>query len=472
MTTSPADLIERLRTTVGADHCITGDERLGWFTTDWRKLCDGRALAAVRPASTDEVAGIVRHCAEAGVPIVPQGGNTGLVGGGAPHGPEPAVVVNLVRMNRVLDVDATAQTITVEAGCALEQVQHAADEAGCLFPLALGSQGSCQIGGNLSTNAGGNTTIRYGNARELTLGLEVVLPDGRIWSELQGLRKDNVGYDLKQLFIGAEGSLGIITKAVLKVVPKPTQTATAMVGFDGLERLPDVLNAVRRAAGDHFTAIELMPREAIEMALHYLEAMRDPLEQTVDWYVLLDLSSAQSEPQLDGLLEEALAPLFENGAVIDAVVAKTEAQRRQLWFVREAIDEGQHQHGQALKYDVSVPIAQIVPFIEKSKRRIGELTDGIVLAFGHVGDGNIHLNVCHAYHDPEGQALTQVKAEVNELVQDGAVELGGSISAAHGVGRIKQDLFSRHRPLSFELCRKLKKVLDPDGIMNPGVLVP
>ena len=414
---------------------------------------------------------MVRICAEARLPIVPQGGNTGLVGGGVPPEDGDNIVLALGRMNRIRAIDPVNFTMTVDAGCILAQLQEAAAEIDRLFPLSLGAEGSCQIGGNLSTNAGGIAVLRYGNTRELTLGLEVVLPDGQVWDGLRGLRKDNTGYDLKQLFIGAEGTLGVITAATVKLFPKPREIETAFLGLTRVEDVMVLFARARAATADQLTAFELIPRAALDLALAHVPGTIDPLALHHSWYVLIELSSSQTESGIRGLLERLLESALEEGLVADGVIAESGAQAKELWRIREAIVEAQLYSG-SIKHDVSVPVSRVAEFIIRATAAVSERLPGIrPMAFGHVGDGNIHLNLTQ----PEGADTASYLArwhEFNDIVHGVVRELHGSISAEHGVGALKRDEIARYKsPVEIELMRRVKHALDPANIMNPGKVV-
>ncbi len=444
----------------------------GPYLEEERGLYHGRARAVVRPANTAEVAEVVRLCAAAGVAIVPQGGRTGLVGGGAPfeHGGE--VVVSLERMNRIRACDPLNYTMTVEAGCVLAAIQAQAAEADCLFPLSLAAEGSCQIGGNLSTNAGGVNVLRYGNARELVLGLEVVLADGRIWDGLRILRKDNTGYDLKDLFIGAEGTLGIITAAVLKLFPRPRDEQTAMAAIQDLDQLPALLARARSASGDAVTAFELIPRIGLELAGKHVDGVVDPFDQSYPWYVLVELSSSRADGGLRAAIEGMLGAALDDGVISDAVVAEALQHRAALWKIRESIPEAQKREGGSIKHDIAVPVSEVPTFIRTASVAVAEAVPGArVVAFGHIGDGNIHFNLSQ----PAGadrRAFLEHWQACNRIVHDIVVAMGGSISAEHGIGRLKRDELKHYKsPLELELMRRVKQALDPAGIMNPGKVI-
>ena len=453
-------MIEMLRDIVGAANVLTAPQDTQPYFTDWRRQYTGSAECVVRPASTAEVARVVELCAAQGVAIVPQGGNTGLSGGSVPTGKGREIVLALGRMNRIRELDRLNDTITVEAGCVLANVQRAADEAGRLFPLSLAAEGSCQIGGNLSTNAGGVNVLRYGNAREQVLGLEVVLPDGRIWNGLRGLRKDNTGYDLKQLFLGAEGTLGIITAAVLRLHPKPSASATAWIALETSAAAMELLAFLRARLGERLSAFELVSRACVEAVLAFAPGTQDPLAQPHPWYVLVEIADSGEEQPLRERVEKALSEAAERGALADAALAQSGEQARALWRIRETVPEAQFTN---VKHDISVPISKTAEFIERAgKRLIARYPEVRIYAFGHVGDGNIHFNI-----GPE--RLVGERPAVNRIVYDTVAELGGSISAEHGLGQLKRDEIRAHKSaLELELMRRLKEALDPKGLMNPG----
>ena len=453
-------MIEMLRDIVGAAHVLTASQDTRPYFTDWRRQYTGSAECVVRPASTAEVARVVELCAAHAVAIVPQGGNTGLSGGSVPTGKGREIVLALGRMNRIRELDRLNDTITVEAGCVLANVQRAADEAGRLFPLSLAAEGSCQIGGNLSTNAGGVNVLRYGTAREQVLGLEVVLPDGRIWNGLRGLRKDNTGYDLKQLFLGAEGTLGIITAAVLRLHPKPSASATAWIALASAAAAMELLAFLHERLGERLSAFELLSRNCVEAVLAFAPGTQDPLARPHPWYVLVEIADSGEEQALRERVEKALMEAAERGALADAALAQSGEQARALWHIRETLPEAQFTN---VKHDVAVPISKTADFIERATERLAaRYPDVRIYAFGHVGDGNIHYNV-----GPE--RLVAERSAVNRIVYDTVAELGGSISAEHGLGQLKRDEIRAHKsPLELELMRRLKQALDPRGLMNPG----
>ena len=468
LSASPA-LLERLRSIVGAAHVIVDDHGREPFENDWRGQFHGRAAAVVRPGSTDEVARVVALLAGERIGIVPQGGNTSLCGASVPDDSGRQVIVSLTRMNRVRNVDAANNTMTVEAGCVLANLQQEADRHDRLFPLSLGAEGSCAIGGNLSTNAGGTGVLRYGNTRELVLGLEVVLPDGRVWDGLRALRKDNTGYDLKHLFVGAEGTLGIITAAVLKLFPKPRSQATALVALESPAAALQLLARLREEAGERITGFELISRICIDLVLKHIPNARDPLATPSPWYVLVELSDSTQGSALDALLEEALGNAAEDGSIGDAVIAASDAQRRALWALRENVSEAQKLDGVSIKHDVSVPVSRVPEFIERADAAlIARFPDIRIVAFGHMGDGNVHYN-CGKPRADEASRFYGESPEVNHVVYEVVRDLNGSISAEHGLGVLKAEEIKRYKsPLELEMMRAVKRALDPHGVMNPG----
>ena len=449
-------MIDALREIVGKSNVLTAPEDTRPYFTDWRRQYSAPAECVVRPGTTAEVSRVVALCAREGVAVVPQGGNTGLVGGSVPTGARREIVLTLGRMSRIRELDALNDTITVEAGCVLATVQRAAEEAGRFFPLSLAAEGSCQIGGNLSTNAGGVNVLRYGNAREQVLGLEVVLPDGRVWGGLRALRKDNTGYDLKQLFLGAEGTLGVITAAVLRLYPLPTARATAWIAVGSPQDAVELLAALRGQLGDRVSAFELISRTCLEAVLSHVPGTRDPLGKPHPWYVLVNLSDSGPTEALRTLAENALQDH-------DAVLAQSEEQSRQLWRIREGIPEAQFTN---VKHDISVAVSRTPEFIARAGRALqAAFPSARPYVFGHVGDGNLHYNV-----GPE--ALVAQREAVSALVYRTVDELGGSISAEHGLGQLKRDAIREHKqPIELELMRALKRTLDPAGLMNPGKVI-
>lgn len=464
-----ADFLARCRAISGAPYVLTAEDDKAPFLTDWRGRFTGKALAVLRPGTTEEVAQLVAACAEWRIPVVPQGGNTGLVLGSIPDRSGQAVVLSLARMRAVRQVDAVNRTITVDAGCLLQQVQEAAAAANCLFPLSLAAEGSCTIGGNLSTNAGGTAVLRYGNTRELCLGLEVVTPQGQVWSGLRGLRKDNTGYDLRDLFIGAEGTLGVITGAVMKLHPQPAACITALVALDSPRSALDLLNLMQDQCGASLTGFELMSDYALALVATHFPALPSPFAARHEQYALVELSSSESEGHAVALLERAIAAALEQDIADDAVVSTSIAQSRTLWQIREHISMAQAAAGKNIKHDVSLPISRIADFISATNTRLLAAHPGCrIVCFGHLGDGNLHYNVA----PPEGvghDVFLAHQGAINRLVHDSVDAHGGSISAEHGIGALKRDELVRYKSdVEMNMMRAIKMALDPLGIMNPG----
>jgi FAD/FMN-containing dehydrogenase len=467
-TTSSQPLLPRLAEIVGAVNVVTDAERMAPHLSEWRKLYTGKAQALVKPGSTAEVSAVLRLAHATGTPIVPQSGNTGGVGGQIPDSSGRAILLSLARMDRIRDMQPLSNMATVEAGVVLQNLQEAVRRAGRYFPLSLPSEGSCMIGGNLASNAGGTGVIAYGNMRDLVLGLEVVLPDGEVLSGLSGLRKDNAGYDLKHLFIGSEGTLGVITAATLKLFPIPRQQTTAFIGTADPDRALRLLARAQASAGGLVTTFEVMPRLAIEMSLGYAHGLRDPLSEAHPWYVLLEVSS-QTDSGLTEAVESMLADAIEADEAADATVAASLDQRRNLWRIREDLPFAQGLHGASIKHDVSVPVASVPAFMADTLAMLAERFPGCrPCPFGHLGDGNLHFNVTQ----PEGEDPTAFLAlyqPMNEAVFDIVKRYGGSIAAEHGVGQHKRTLLPRYKdPVAIDLMRALKRTIDPTGIMNPG----
>ncbi|WP_210503068.1 FAD-binding oxidoreductase [Nocardioides xinjiangensis] len=466
------DLLEQLRAAVGDAHVLTDPEDVAAYVVDWTGVHTGRALAVVRPGSTDEVAAVVRACRGARAPIVPQGGNTGLVGGGVPDGSGSQVVLSLGRMRTVRAVDPVAGTVTVDAGVVLADVQAAAEAAGRLFPMSLGSEGSCTIGGNLATNAGGTAVLRYGMTRELVLGLEVVLPDGRVWDGLRGLRKDNTGYDLTQLFVGSEGTLGVITGAVLRLFPATPRHATAWVAVPDVAAAVALLAVAQERAGAHLTTFEIANRQALDLVLAHLPGAVDPLDEPSDWYVLVELAATEADHGLDDTLEAVLGEAVETGLATDAAIAGSRAQRSALWSLREGISEVQKVEGATLKHDVTLPIADLAAWTDAMGPRLQQILPGVrPVTYGHVGDGNLHYNL----NAPVGRDddLRAAAAQLSTAIYDAVAAADGSISAEHGLGRTKAAAAASYKSdVEVDLMWAVKRALDPEGLMSPGVLVP
>ena len=469
---APDALLQRLTGIVGEAACLRDPGDMAAYAVDQREVYHGVPLAVVRPGSVEEVSQVVAACAAAGVSVVPQGGNTGLCGGSTPDADGRQVVLSLARMNRVRDLDARDFTITVEAGCVLADVQAAAEAAGLLFPLSLAAEGTCQIGGNLATNAGGTAVLRYGNARDLVLGLEVVLADGRIWNGLRRLRKDNTGYKLHQLFVGSEGTLGIITAAVLKLFPRPREVHTAMLAVRDPGAALGVLERLRGASGDAVTTFEYVNRSSLALAVDWVEGNRDPFAERHAHYVLAEVAGGSEAGGLRGALEQVLGEAYEAGEVIDAVIAESSAQAGALWRLRETIPEAQKRASASIKHDISVPVSRVPELLDRGTALMREeVPDVVVVAFGHLGDGNIHFNAnARPGADPEGflAARERVHRRMYALVG----ELDGSFSAEHGIGQLKLDQMREFRPpVELELMQRIKAALDPQGTLNPGKVV-
>ena len=461
------ELLPALRAIAGDAHVITSDYAA--YANDARKKFFGKPLAVVRPASTEEVAAIVRLCAEARVAIVPQAGNTGLVGGSVPDESGTQLVLNVSRMNRVIEVDVVNNTMTVEAGCILQTLQETAAEQDRLFPLSLAAEGSCEIGGNISTNAGGVQVLRYGNTRELVMGLEVVLPSGEIWSALKGLRKDNTGYDLKQLFIGAEGTLGIVTKAVLKLFPAPKSTSTVFVGLASPRKALELLTHMRSHLGERLTAFELMSARCVGIVQSVFPQYRAPFAAQHAWYVLLEATDSQPGEALNLAMETALEAALGADLIEDAAIAKNHSEAQALWNIREHLPEAQARN---IKHDISVPISRIADFIDAADAALEKNWPGVrPVNFGHLGDGNLHYNIA----EPPSWTVESWLAEwekVSTVVHDTVHAFGGSISAEHGLGKLKNIEVRRFKsPVELALMRSIKHTLDPLNIMNPGKVV-
>jgi len=465
-----ASVIGRIAAAVGPQGLITDARDMEPYVVDWRGMVRGTTPAVVRPADTQQVAAVVKICAETQTPVVPQGGNTGMCGASVPHADGREIVLSLARMNRILEVDALNNTATVEAGCVLANIRQAAAEAGRLFPLSLGAEGSCQIGGNLSTNAGGVNVLRYGNTRDLVLGLEVVLPDGRIWNGLRSLRKDNTGYDLKHLFIGAEGTLGIITAAVLKLFPQPKSTATAWTAVPHPEAALELLALLRQHCGDRVAAFELISRNCLDLVLRHIPGTRDPLSAAHAWYVLTDLSDSREGDVLREELEQALAAAMERGLLTDAVIAENQTQAQALWRMREVIPEAARaETGMLYRHDIAVAVSRVPAFISEAQAALEQRFPGVnVICFGHLGDGNLHYNAFVAGRNRDDAAARDAH-DVTEVVYDIVQRYQGSFSAEHGIGLFKVDDLKRYKSaVELELMRTLKHALDPHNLMNPG----
>ena len=466
-------LPDRLRDVVGAGHVLTRDGNdLAAFETDWRRRWHGRALAVVRPGTPAEVATVVRACADAGVAVVPQGGNTGLVGGGVPDDSGTQVLLSLTRLNRVREVDTANLTITVDAGCVLQAVQQAAADAGLLFPLSLAAEGSATIGGNLATNAGGTQVLRYGNARDLCLGLEVVTPLGELWDGLSGLRKDNTGYDLRDLFVGSEGTLGVITAATLQLFPRPAAVMTALAACDSIDAAVRLLELARTRLGAGLTGCEAMNRLSLDLVSRHFAQLPRPFagRETPPWTVLLELSDGESEAHARDAFEALLADALDAGVIGDAVVAESLAQSKALWQLRESIPLAQAEEGLNVKHDIALPVSRIAAFVAATDAALAAAFPGVRLVdFGHLGDGNLHYNVQAPDGVDAAAFLRDHEPAVNALVFDAVAAHGGSFSAEHGIGALKRDELARRKSaVALRMMRAIKAALDPQGLMNPG----
>ena len=464
-----SELIGQFKAIVGDAYALTDQTDIAPYLTEQRDLYHGRSMLVLRPSSTEQVAAILKLASESGTVIVPQGGNTGLVGAQQPDGSGKAVVLSLGRMNKIRALDPVGNLITVEAGVILQNVQEAADKEDRLFPLSLGSEGSCQIGGNLSSNAGGTAVLSYGNMRELCLGLEVVLPTGEILNDLRYVKKDNSGYNLKDLFIGAEGTLGVITAAVLKLFPKPKGKAVAYAGLKSPAAALQLFKIATEKAGSSLTGFELMPRIGVEFTVKHVEGARDPLQAPHDWYVLIDISSNRSQEDAQNLMEDILSVSFEAGIVQDAALAATIAQAQSFWKMREEMSWAQKPEGGSIKHDISVPVASIPAFIAEASHAVMQMVPNArIVCFGHIGDGNLHFNISQPL-DAEKQAFLSLWAAVNHEVHAIVDKYHGSISAEHGIGQLKrEELLHYKSPVALDLMRRIKRELDPSGIMNLG----
>lgn len=466
------DLIGRLRAIAGVSHVVEDPSEMAPFLREPRDLFIGKAHCMVSPGSTEEVSQILKLCFETGTPVVPQGGNTGLVGGQTPDSSGRAILLRLNRLNRLRDLDLSSNAMIVEAGMTLAQVQEEAQKADRLFPLSLASEGSCTIGGNLATNAGGTAVLAYGNARDLVLGLEVVLPDGRILFNLSKLKKDNTGYDLKHLFMGSEGTLGVITAASLKLFPEPLATETAFIGLASPQKALDLLALAQKNTGNDLKTFELIPRIGLDFVLKHSSACRDPFTEVHPWYVLLEVRSQKPE----GLADSVLAWLehaAEACIIEDATLAASLQQRQAFWALREFLPDAQKFEGGSIKHDVSVPVSAIPAFLEEVEQELRKAMPGARLcAFGHAGDGNIHCNVSQPVSldmEAEKPGFLLRWDEINVLVHGVVGKYHGSISAEHGIGRLKRTLLAQVKdPVALEVMRAIKFALDPKGILNPG----
>ena len=466
-----SDFLSQARALLGDTHVLTSD--LAAYANDWRGVFTGVPLAVCRPADTQQVAALVTLCAAQGVSIVPQGGNTSMCGGATPDSSGQQVILSLSRLNRVRDISPLNNTMTVEAGCVLQTLQELAAQHDRLFPLSLGAEGSCQIGGNIATNAGGVQVLRFGNTRDLVLGLEVVLPDGQVLNLLKALRKDNTGYDLKHLFIGSEGTLGVITAAVLKLFPAPRSRAVAFAAFQTPQQALELLGLMRGAMGDRFTAFELMSDASVAMVKRYFPASPALFTAPFPWHVLMQASDGGEQAALDSAFQTALEIALERGVIDDVLVATSEAQAKELWKVRENISEAQQYDGGNIKHDIAVSVASVPAFIEEVLPLLHAAYAGVrPVVYGHLGDGNLHFNVS----GPAGMSAAEWQAEtdrVNVIVLDVVARMRGSFSAEHGLGQLKNHEMALYKtPLEIDVMRRVKNALDPMKLMNPGKLLP
>jgi FAD/FMN-containing dehydrogenase len=463
-----AILREALRTLIEPGSLLEADSETAPFLVDHRRQFHGRALAVALPRSVAEISRLLAWCNARRVGVVPQGGNTGYCGGATPDESGLQLVISLQRLNRIRDINAADFSMTVEAGCLLAKVQQTAEQSGRFFPLELGSSGSCQIGGNLATNAGGLNVLRFGMARELALGIEAVLPDGSVFQRLRSLRKDNTGYDLRGLLIGSEGTLGIITAATLKLWPPLRSTATALAAVPSVAAAVELLEGLRGVAAERVNSYELLPRAALELVFRHIEGAVDPLDTPHDWYVLCELSSFATEP-LDALLEQALGDASAAGVVLDAAFASSERARANLWRLRESVPEAQRRAGPSLKHDISVPVARLAEFVAQASAWVqDQVPQGTLIGYGHAGDGNLHFNISFLKGTAAADVATQEPA-IRRWLHDLVAAHGGSFSAEHGIGRLKVGELERYAsPTELAMMREIKRALDPAGIMNPG----
>ena len=467
------DFIQQLSGAIDQKYILTQEEDKVPFLTDWRKRYTGKALAVVLPSTSAEVAGIIKLCAQHQVAVVPQGGHTGFCGGATPDNSGTQIILNLKRMNQIREIDVANQTITLEAGCILQAVQDKAVEHGFLFPLSLGAEGSCMIGGNLATNAGGTNVLRYGNTRDLCLGLEVVTAKGKIWNGIKGLRKDNTGYDLRDLFIGSEGTLGIITAAVMKLYPLPISQWTTLVACENIASTITLLNLFQKRASALLTGFEMMTRESLDLNEKHFPHMANPLQGNPPYTVLIELSDHESEAHVRQLLETILEEAFETQLISDAVIASNLSQANAFWHMREHITLAQAEEGANLKHDITIPLSSLESFIQETDALMGEKYPGVrIINFGHLGDGNLHYNIAPPL-GMDAKAFNEMyEKQIHELVYDQVERCKGSISAEHGVGQLKLDGLRAHKgEVAHELMKTLKRALDPQNILNPHKVV-
>jgi FAD/FMN-containing dehydrogenase len=467
------DVIAAIRDVVGEEGIITDPRMMESYLNSWRDNWRGRSPLIVRPLTTEQMSRVVQICVAAQTAIVPQGGNTGVTGAGQPRENRMEIVVSTNRMKRIRAIDVENDTMTVEAGCVLAVVREAAEAAGRLFPLNFGAAGSCQIGGNISTNAGGINVLRYGNTRNLVAGLEVVLPDGRIWNGLRGLRKDNAGYDLKQIFIGAEGTLGIITAAVLRLFPLPRASVTALLAMASPADALKWLVRVKHSCSSYLSVAELIERICIDVTCKHIPGVSDVLSSVYPWYLLVEFTGPEDHATLRAALEREFQAGFEKNELLNGVIASSEAQARILWRMRESIPEAHKQEGLSFKHDISVPVSKVPAFLDRAREALEREFPGIrMFSFGHLGDGNIHFNPLSASDRPANSKAADL-ASVNRIVHDLVVSFGGSISAEHGIGRLRREELRHYKSaVELEMMAALKRAFDPQNIMNPGKVIP
>ena len=468
-----ADLIEKFIAIVGVKNIAQKEDDIEPYATETRGIYFGKTLLVLKPANTQEVSQILKLANDNEIGVVPLSGRTGHVGGGVPNADGTEIVISIERMNNIREVDMLGNTMSVDAGVVLQTIQEEADKNDRLFPLSLGAQGSCLIGGNISTNAGGTGVLAYGNTRELVMGLEVVLASGEIWNGLRKLKKDNTGYDLRDLFVGAEGTLGIVTGAVLKLFPKPKGREVAFCGVETPEQALKLLNTAQGIAGKSLTGFEIMPLMGLQFVLRNISESRDPLSSTYPWYVLVEISSGRSAEDANAIFLEIMEAAFEAGELSDAAIAQNEKQQLDFWALREDMSESQKPEGGSIKHDISVPVHLMPNFLKRADEVLKrEIPDARICGFGHMGDGNIHYNITQPVSD-DIEATKKIfmaqREHINDLIHALVVEMNGSISAEHGIGVMKRDLMARTKqPVELEMMRSIKKALDPKGIMNPG----
>lgn len=464
-----SDVIAQFANVVGAQHAISDPQMQTPYLVEWRGLYTGVSPLILRPGTVQQVADVLAIANANNIPVVPQAGNTGLVGGQTPHTTNTEIVITVERLRGVRNVDPDGNTLTVDAGVTLAECQQAAAEVDRLFPLSLPSEGSCRIGGNIATNAGGVGVLAYGNTRQLIMGIEAVLPDGRVLNDLNTLKKNNTGFDLKNLFIGSEGTLGIVTGAVLKLFPLPHEKATAMVALEKLVHAIELLAHMQKFGGGALTAFEFIPRNVAEMVFRHIPGARDPFETDYPWYVLTEFSGMKADGTTKELIESVLMEAAEGELILDAVIAGSVQQSKDLWTIREGISEAQKHEGASIKHDISVPVRKIPEFLETANRRILELLpEARPVPLGHFGDGNVHYNIAQPI-GMDAQEFLKFSKPFAAITYDVVGQLGGSISAEHGIGRIKREALQASKdPVALSMMRDIKALFDPNGIMNPG----